>query len=246
MRRFKQVIKGSVLFGMGLGALQAGQTLNIGNTVSIVNGVTIVNGKPVSGANSNHVQDAGKITEEKRTLESFKAIDVGITADINITQGAKAACTLRGDANILANITTEVRGGTLQISAAKGFSTQSSLRIDIVAPKLDALVADASGNTVIENLDGADLQLRLNGSGNITASGRVNSLKADLQGAGDMNLFALEAQTVEARLDGSGDIKVHAVKQFSGVVDGSGDIVIQGNPKLGRTQINGAGDIVRR
>jgi Putative auto-transporter adhesin, head GIN domain len=222
----------------------ATQTLRLGNSVTITDGVSIVNGKVVSGS-GDFVQGSGKVGRETRSLESFSAIELSISADVTVTKGATPACTISADDNILPIITTQVSGGVLTISQSKSYSSSSAIRIQVTTPSLSRLVLDGSGDVVLSGIDERHLKLVASGSGSIRASGRVEALEARLEGAGDMGLFDLEAGSAQVTLDGSGDIHVSAHDTFSGVIQGSGDIVVRGHPRMLRSEVNGAGEIVQ-
>jgi hypothetical protein len=246
MRHIIRILSGGFIGCLAVGSPQAGQTLNIGNSVSIVNGVTIINGKVASGSVPGHIQGSGKVIRDERALAAFTDIEVALSVDISISQGDQHRLTLHGDDNILPHVTSQVRHGTLRIAADTSFSTQSALRLEIVTPHLQSLVAEASGDISIQGIAQTALELRLGGSGRLQASGRVDALTVRLDGAGDMDLFALKAKSADVRLDGAGNIRVHADDEFSGVLAGSGDIIIDGNPRIKKADNYGAGDIVTR
>lgn len=229
----------AVLF-VGLGSTGAGaeQTLRIGNNISIINGV--VSGTGTAGM----VSGSGKVTQSRRQLEKFGRIQIDLTANVKVTRGQFPACTLQGDDNILPLIVTEVRGATLHIRAEKSYSSSRTLQIQIVTPGIQGLVLGGSGTVELDGVTDQSLDIRLEGSGDIMARGRVGKLKAVLDGSGNMDLSGLRAVDADAALEGSGDLLVHASGGFKGVLNGSGDIIVSGGARINRADVNGAGEIV--
>jgi hypothetical protein len=238
------VLSGLLALGTFTLVAQASQTINLGN-VTITNGVSIVNGQVVS-ASPDFVHGSGKIKEETRSLAPFNSVHISLPADVMVSKGTSPACTITADDNILPVITTQVSGGVLTISQSKSFASNTQMRVQIVTTSLSKLVADGSGDITLKGVDEPKLELVASGSGGLRASGRVDSLQARLEGAGDMSLFDLRARTADVLLDGSGDIQVSASGTFSGTIEGSGDILVRGHPRMLRSVVNGAGSIMQQ
>jgi hypothetical protein len=243
MHTLNPILLGSLLaLGTFTLVAQASQTINLGN-VTITNGVSIVNGQVVS-ASPNFVTGSGNIKEEKRTLAPFSSVYIDLAADVTVTKGTSPACTITADDNILPLITTQVSGEVLTISQSKSFASNTQLRVQIVTASLSKLVADGSGDITLNGVDEPKLELVASGSGGLRASGQVDSLQARLEGAGDMSLFDLQARSAEVLLNGAGNIRVSASGTFSGSIEGSGDILVRGHPRMLRSVVNGAGSII--
>ncbi|MCF8463765.1 MAG: DUF2807 domain-containing protein [Flavobacteriales bacterium] len=91
-------------------------------------------------------------------------------------------------------------------------------------------------------LKAKDVELILDGSGDIDVTGQTNKLVANLNGSGDIDAMELEAIDCEAKLDGSGKIKVFASSMLKANLQGSGDIRYDGKPEV-EAKIDGSGTI---
>lgn len=223
---------------------QAGQIVHIGSVnINDSNGLSIVNGRVVSGS-QDVVKGTGVVQQDSRTLHSFIAVKIGISADVHIIQGDKSVCIIEGDANILPLITTDVQDEVLTITSNKNFSSNTRLSVQITTPALSKVDLAGSGDVTLDKIQGQTLNLLISGSGNLRASGHIITLKARIKGAGDMHLFALQAHAVDAILAGTGTIQVYASETFGGTIEGSGDILVHGHPQITRSVVNGAGNIV--
>lgn len=198
-----------------------------------------VNDQPVragSGKPASAVRDAGK-PFDRIVLRSAENLDVKV--------GPKAAITVHGDDNLLELIETRIDGGRLVVESRGSYRSSSPLRVEVQLPALRAFTLEGSADARLVGLSGKELEIELNGSGNITASGGVESLDVDLNGSGNANLGDLKATRVEADLNGSGDIVVAAREALEAEINGSGDIRYHGSPARLRTEINGSGGVRR-
>ena len=198
-----------------------------------------VNDLPVragSGKPASVVRDAGTAFD-RIVLRSAENLDVRI--------GPEASITLHGDDNLLELIETRIDGGRLMIESRGSYRSKTPLRVEVQLPSLRAFALEGSADARIRGVTGKALEIELNGSGNITASGSVENLDVDLNGSGDASLGGLKAVRVEADLNGSGDITVAASEALEAELNGSGDIRYHGSPARLRMEVNGSGDIER-
>ena len=243
MRTLNPIVFGGLLaLGTLTPAAQATQTIRLGD-VTLTNGTSIVNGQ-VAAASPDLVQGSGKVKQEERTLAPFSSVRINLAADVTVTKGANPASTITADDNILPLITTQVSGGVLTISNSKSFASNTQLLVQITAPSLSSLVVDGAGDVNLSGVDEKTLELVTRGSGALRASGQVDALTARLEGAGDMGLFELQTHSAEVLLNGAGTIQVSASETFSGAIEGSGDILVHGHPRMVRSVVNGAGSII--
>ena len=87
-------------------------------------------------------------------------------------------------------------------------------------------------NVTLYALQQAVLDLRVQGSGDITAFGQVDLLVAEMAGSGDVDASELVAKSAKLSMVGSGDIDAYVSDSVKARVMGSGDIVIRGNPPI--------------
>ena len=175
----------------------------------------------------------------------FDRIVLRSAENLDITVGPKASITVQGDDNLLELIETRIEGGRLVVESRGSYRSRTPLRVAVQLPALRAFTLEGSADARIGGLNEKALEIELNGSGNIVASGSVETLDVDLNGSGNASLGELKAVTVEADLNGSGDITVAASGALEAELNGSGDIRYRGTPAKLRMEINGSGDIER-
>ncbi|MGZ8291037.1 MAG: GIN domain-containing protein [Telluria sp.] len=87
-----------------------------------------------------------------------------------------------------------------------------------------------SGRITLGQVRGEQLSAHVKGSGDIEASGEVQSLNASVHGSGDVHLARLTAQRADLSTNGSGDISALVKQSLVAYGNGSGRITVHGNP----------------
>ena len=102
-----------------------------------------------------------------------------------------------------------------------------------------------SGDISFKQIQADHIEAESKQSGRISATGgTINSEKLKTDGSGKIDFSAIEARDVNARIIGSGDIRVRVSDHLEARIDGSGSVFFRGSPILS-TDINGSGRIIR-
>lgn len=129
---------------------------------------------------------------EQRATESFRRIHVEGVIDVEVRVGWPLAVELRGDAERLVELRTDVRDGTLLLgNVVVDRPFRDGPRAVVSLPELDGLVAAGSGWVLVTGLDQERIEVDLRGSGDVRLRGRVHRLSAHDVGAGDLDRSGL-------------------------------------------------------
>ena len=112
----------------------------------------------------------------------------------------------------------------------------------ITLPQLRALDANSGGTIALIDVDSEALDLRHDGAGELTASGRVGALTATLGGVGELQLSELAAEQATVRVSGTGHAEMKVAHKLDAIVTGVGDIEYHGDPTV-RSDVRGLGDV---
>jgi hypothetical protein len=82
------------------------------------------------------------------------------------------------------------------------------------------------------------------GSGDVSARGRVDTLHVAVDGSGDMDLADLRAGEAAVAIHGSGDADLRVDGALRANVEGSGDVRYRG-PAQVASDVEGSGDVRR-
>lgn len=152
-----------------------------------------------------------------------------------------------GGANIHVSGTGNIFiGGTINVGGRQGGITMQFKErciVGVALPQAPSIRIKGSGDVTLYDLQQTILDLGVQGSGDITAFGRVDLLDAEVAGSGDVDASELVATSVKLSVAGSGDIDAYVSNSVKARVVGSGDIVICGNPPIRDHSVAGSGDI---
>jgi hypothetical protein len=145
-----------------------------------------------------------------------------------VKTGAVATAVVTTDENLTGYLTTESWSGTLTIGMSSGIEPTVVPEITITVPDLRALTHNGNGLIEIEESgDFPDLDLTLNGGGDIFFSGTADRLRATVNGSGAIEMEGY-AETLVADLRGDGEI--HGENLLAGdaeaILSGSGSIFL--------------------
>lgn len=219
-----------------------------------------------SGFNGG-VPGSGKIVSESRKVSDFNGITIRYPAELVIKQGTTESLKIEAEDNLLPQLVTEVRSGTLYIenkeqNFAKRVDPTESIKITITVKKLSAIDFSSAGKLTVEGLKGdalnlslsgageivlkdlelKNLEIRLSGAGKITASGSVTKATLTISGLGDFDGTDLTCQEADVQISGAGTATVRVEEKLNARISGAGSVNYYGSPAVIKS-ISGAGDV---
>ena len=94
----------------------------------------------------------------------------------------------------------------------------------------------------LDGLDARRVEVRIEGSGDVTLSGRADQLDVRVAGSGNAHTFDLDVGAVTAEIAGSGNVETSVTDRLDARIAGSGDVVYRGDPRVS-SQVLGSGDV---
>lgn len=207
---------------------------------------------------------------QAREVDAFTEVTFEVPGTLYLQQGDTHGLELEAPANVLDELDTSVKEGTLRIGDSNdsflswlfGRSTSEEITAYVSAPTFDAISLAGSGTIVGETpVEGTSLTLRNAGSGEMDLEVRVSTLTLENAGSGTFRLRGqadavnvqiagsgsveapeLTVGTMDIEVAGSGEGTVHVTDRLSVEIMGSGTIRYLGDPTIDR-QIMGSGDI---
>ena len=192
--------------------------------------------------------DDGPYTQQNRDVGSFDRLEVHGSSDVIVKSGPGGVLTVKGGRNRVEDLTTRVEAGTLFVetrdSSGIDFSDGGDVTVVVRAPSLAAARVDGSGDLTLTEVRGRQLEVEVNGSGEVRARGRVAALDAEVDGSGDLDFRDLAAATASLDISGSGNADVDARRRLDVDLRGSGDVRYSGDPLLSQ-DVSGSGTVTR-
>jgi hypothetical protein len=204
--------------------------------------------------------------KQKRQVNGFDEISMGISGDLYLTQGSNTSLELEGDPDDLEDIITEVRSGTLVIKYKNNTGWRfgrDRINIYLTMSDVSAVSIGGSGKILGENtIESDDLNISVSGSGNIqldvkaddliqkisgsgsiTVSGTADHTDISISGSGNLDALELEVDHCVVKISGSGRCKIYVGDSLEANISGSGSVHYKGDPDKIRSNVSGSGRV---
>ena len=165
---------------------------------------------------------------------------VALPATVRFTRGDTAHLTVTGPRNLIDAL--QWQDGRL--SGGHHVSINGSgIRITITAPALPKLKLDAPADVELSGLDQPALDITAKGAVDLDASGKVGKITVTSAGAGNLDLEGVEAMDATVRIEGVGNVDIKATGTVDARIEGAGNISLHAKPKVLTSRIEGIGNI---
>lgn len=217
------------------------------------------------------IRGSGHVVQQTVAVDTFTAIEMDGSFDVSVQRNIDPSglLVMEAEDNIVPLINARVVNRVLKIrySAIEQIQTRKTPKILLNTAVLTRLYINGSGSIqTSDSWEGNELELRVNGSGDIVTNQLVQMLQTSVNGSGKIvvtgrtvvadsyisgsgyiQATGLISDKSRAELSGSGTIYCGQVNQeLDVVVSGSGKIYYSGNPGVVRTRISGNGQIIRQ
>lgn len=178
-----------------------------------------------------------------KDVGEFKKIESNGSFNVQVKIGPQSDLTITGDDNIVKIVEVAVNGDTLVVKTNQNFSSNLPIMISVTMPELTGASTNGSGNISVDGINGQEVAFSVSGSGNIDATGKAESVTADISGSGEISVEKLAAHKLNADISGSGSVKANVSDQITASIAGSGDVLYKGSPKDVTKAIAGSGSV---
>ena len=189
--------------------------------------------------------------QQRRDVADFHEVGVAGKAEVDIQVGPARSVVLEADAADLPHLKAEVKDGELHIGYERNWfgskGEHGPYKAHITTPQLDSFGLAGAGSARITGMDAKKAELKIAGSGEITASGKADALEVEIAGSGSVKVAELVAREAEVKIAGSGDAEVKASQELEVNIAGSGNVSHVGQPANGvKSRIMGSGRVSQR
>jgi hypothetical protein len=220
--------------------------------VALIIGVTFANffswGKASAkffnfSVNFGGVKGSGNIQNEKRNLADFKTIEVGGVFEVEVVAQKDFSVEVEADDNLLQLIKTEVRNGTLEISAEKRISSKNPIRVRISAPDVERLEVSGASKLSLTNLKNDSLKVDASGASKLSVVGETRNLDIELSGASRLDAENLKSENVNVDGSGASNASINVSGDLKADLSGASKVTYTGNPKNLEKSTSGASSV---
>jgi hypothetical protein len=204
----------------------------------------------------------GQLTSKNVKIGEIRGIRLSGDANVILVPDSIDFLKIEGESNVIETFIFEESGGKLKIKSNKCLLSSKQVTITIPVRVLESLSINGSGNISSKaGLRAGDLELsvngsgdieldveaqnivsKINGSGDVILRGSSQNARVNVNGSGDVDASGLAAGKVSVTINGSGDCKVMATTALNVVIRGSGSVYYKGSPDVS-TEIKGSGSV---
>jgi hypothetical protein len=193
--------------------------------------------------------DNGPQVSQTRNVGTFTRLEVSGDVSLNVAlfNRPDPGVRITAGSKAIDRIRTEVVGDVLRVSTKSrgltiGPDPLGAVSISLGVPALTGLRVDGSADVLLSGLSAKAFELRVSGSGDIRARGRVDDLEMEVDGSANSDLADLATQNASVRIDGSGDTELRVARSLQLIVEGSGNVTYHGRPAVS-SRLEGSGDV---
>jgi hypothetical protein len=205
---------------------------------------------------------------ENRNLSGFNAIDVSSGIDLYIKMGSSEAVKVIADDDIIDELETEVRNGTLHIYMKRNnwlswSSGNKTREVYVTVTELEEIDASSGSDVKSENtLEGEKLDISASSGSDIELdvhyknlsldtssgsdaelSGKTKYLKLSASSGSDIDAADLESQYCRVSASSGSDINLTVTDEIEANASSGADITYYGNPQIKDIDESSGGDV---
>lgn len=205
-----------------------------------------------------------------RNVKSFDGIKVSTGIDLYLTMGNSEEVKIVADEDIIDDIKTEVKDGTLHIYTKKNnwfnWGGNKTRKAYVSVTELNRLHASSGSDVVSENtLEGDRLEVKASSGSDVKLdviiknlsvdassgsdaklSGKSKTFEAEASSGSDIKAQNLEAKIGKLRASSGSDISVTITDELYARASSGADIRYYGNPQIRDTDESSGGDVRRK
>lgn len=195
-------------------------------------------------------------------LTPFESIGMDTFAHIVLQKGNRESIKIESDKDVSGLLKIHVDDKRLWVTSPQDLDVTHEVTIIITYTSLSGLVVHRSRKVtcnepietswfgIIQNgrgnislaFDVMALDVTLTKTGNLVISGSAEDVKVLNTGTGVVDASGLEATEGRITIKGTGNVSIQVEEELSAVLQGTGDLILQGSPRL-KSWVNGIGQI---
>jgi hypothetical protein len=184
---------------------------------------------------------------ESREVSGFTGVELTSIGDLHIEQTGTESLTIDADADVLPKLTSNVSDGVLELGVAPGTTVATTRRIvyRLTVTTLDSIAVSGVGDATVSRLRADRLTIEINGAGEVTLAGTVDSQAVTIRGTGDYDGEDLQSATAKVTIDTAGNAVLRVSDRLDATVSGVGSVEYIGDPRVTK-DISGVGSVKQR
>jgi hypothetical protein len=193
----------------------------------------------------------GKMERNKVALDSFSRVRVSDAIICDIKLGSPPSATVEAPVSLAQLIKPVVDGDTLVLELARRASYTGTIKVHVVAPKLDAVDASGASEVAVADAQSDAFKLTVSGASKAKVKGHVGAGSLDASGASHVELSgeaadftigasgasvvdttSLTMKKADVDANGASTVDVGPSEELNPTASGASTIHYLGNPKV--------------
>ncbi len=206
-----------------------------------------INSTDSTGKDSLTEYGSGNLITQQRTAGECTGINIKYAANIILTQDTIQTIKVEADDNIIDDVVTEKQNDILVCGLRKKNYSNVTINIYVSLKLIKELTIEGAGNISVHYpVNCTAIECAITGAGNITLTGKADSMSCKVAGAGNIEAFDFKVKNCSAILTGTGYLNIFVSQSLYASIIGIGNITYDGNPSSVTTSITGMGNITKR
>ena len=176
----------------------------------------------------------------------FSEIVINMDCNVYLKQDSLSIVRVSGYENLVPSVNAVVENNQLKLSLADGVVfDNNNIKVQVTSPLYTKIHLNSSASIYSnDSINGDKIEVVNNGSGTISIYGDMNLVDSYSAGSGVTRLCALQADTVNATMFGSGILSTKPLNRLNAQIIGSGQIQYVGSPSISFS-LTGSGSILQ-
>lgn len=184
----------------------------------------------ITSGTAPYTDGSGTKTTVQRPLAAFHAIDASTGVTVVVHAGTPVAASVTADDNLLGQIVTEVRDGTLFVRLEGGVRTANPLRVELANSGVDAISASTGATVEADALAGSSVSVGASTGATVRATGTADSLHVTSSTGATADLRSVVAGQVDVDVSTGASTHVQPTATVTGKCTGGGSVFVHGKP----------------
>lgn len=166
-------------------------------------------------------------------------VELTLPGHARYVRGSDDKLRATGDPQVLAHL--KVDSGDIELDCRGWRSRTKDLEITLPGREFRKFGVAGTGGMTLDRLDQSRLEIEIAGTGSITATGKVDTVKIEIAGTGSADFGKVASREVEVEMAGVGRSDIAPTERAKIEIAGPGEVVLHSNPRLLETEIAGPG-----
>jgi hypothetical protein len=209
----------------------------------------------VTGRTVAQMNGSGTIVSKSYGYKDFDKVsltDLNGSIAIEIGKAWSVNCSIDDNLQKLLQVDFDQTEHRLKISFKdnpdnKLYIENTHINIKITMPEISVLTHSGNSEVKLSNVTGSYLKIENSSNGNVTASGKIDSLDIVHSGNGDVNAQRLSCKKAMVESSGNGDVLISTDENLQANGSGNGHIINTGRAAFSKTSFkDGNGKLIKK